>query len=220
VRGEYGGTLLPDIGVEFEAARPSATASTVSAPIGYGPRWTWAVTPGWSYDLRVAGQEARVVLGVRVATGRVVRFDGMRGYGFIAPDSGGEDIFLHANDLLIPEEQLRSGLAVEFEVQDGDRGLKASNIKLAQGAETPAVPARGVAAPAAKASAPLHGTEREPVRAAEGDYPMCDVLTGQEYSRVITELLLKAAPSLTADQILLLRHELVKFSESHGWIED
>jgi hypothetical protein len=49
---------------------------------------------------------------------------------------------------------------------------------------------------------------------------MCDVLTGEEYTRAVTELLLKAGPSLTAEQILQLRHDLVKFSESHGWIED
>ncbi|MFD4346800.1 cold-shock protein [Streptomyces coelicoflavus] len=33
-----------------------------------------------------------------------MRFGSTRGYGFIAPDDGGEDIFLHVNDLLIPEE--------------------------------------------------------------------------------------------------------------------
>ncbi|WP_405620836.1 cold shock domain-containing protein [Streptomyces sp. NBC_01511] len=165
-----------------------------------------------------------------MATGRVVRFDGMRGYGFIAPDSSGEDIFLHVNDLLIPEEQLHSGLAVEFEVQEGDRGLKASNIKLAQGAEAPAASTagRGAAPARATSAAPATTGPSSPngkgkaaaARAADGDYPMCDVLTGEEYARDITELLLTAAPSLTADQILRLRHELVKFSESHGWIED
>ncbi|WKX06854.2 cold-shock protein [Streptomyces sp. NL15-2K] len=146
-----------------------------------------------------------------MASGRVVRFDSMRGYGFIAPDGGGDDIFLHVNDLLIPEGYLRSGLAVEFEVEDGGRGLKASNIKLAQGAEVPA---------AVPAPSPSKGKPAEAARAADGEYPMCDVLTSQDFTRDITELLLKAGPSLTADQILQLRHELLKFSESHGWIED
>ena len=170
--------------------------------------------------------------GVHMASGRVVRFDSMRGYGFIAPDGGGEDIFLHVNDLLIPEEQLRPGLAVEFEVEDGGRGLKASNIKLARAAEAPAVSAAGraavVAAPARAAEATpatpgpssSEGKGTEAARTAVGEYPMCDVLTSQDYTRDITELLLKAGPSLTADQILQLRHELLKFSESHGWIED
>jgi cold shock CspA family protein len=136
-----------------------------------------------------------------------VRFDSTRGYGFIAPDSGGEDLFLHVNDLRIPESSLRTGLAVEFDVEDGGRGLKAANIRFAQAAEEPTVP-----------GAPV--TRAVPVKAADGEPPMCDVLTSEEFSRDITELLLKAGSSLTADQILQLRHELMKFGESHGWIED
>ncbi|GAB2810945.1 cold-shock protein [Streptomyces daliensis] len=156
-----------------------------------------------------------------MASGRVVRFDSMRGYGFIAPDDGGEDIFLHVNDLLIPEEYLRSGLAVEFEVEDGDRGQRASHIKLSQTAEAPSAPAAGRAAQAAPGSSSAGGRGPDSARtAADGEYPMCDVLTAEEYTRDITELLLKTGPSLTAEQILQLRHELMKFSESHGWIED
>ncbi|MGN5381393.1 cold-shock protein [Streptomyces lasalocidi] len=56
----------------------------------------------------------------------------MRGYGFIAPEQGGEDVFLHVNDLLIPESSVRSGLSVEFEIENGGRGLKASSVRFAQ----------------------------------------------------------------------------------------
>lgn len=156
-----------------------------------------------------------------MAFGRVVRFDSMRGYGFIAPDNGGEDVFLHVNDLTIPEAYLRSGLAVEFEIEDGGRGLKASNIRLAQGEAPPSAPPATAApsAPAASVSPPAASQGPEAARTADGDYPMCDVLSSEEYTRDVTELLLRAAPTLTADQILHLRHELVKFSEGHGWIE-
>lgn len=123
-----------------------------------------------------------------------MRFDGTRGYGFIAPEGGGEDVFLHVNDLLIPESYLRAGLEVEFEVEDGGRGLKASSVRLAHGAETPPEPP----APDVR----------------------CDVPRREEYAREVTELLLKAGPGLTGEQILELRHELVKAAEAHGWIRD
>ncbi|MYS46117.1 cold shock domain-containing protein, partial [Streptomyces sp. SID5998] len=65
-----------------------------------------------------------------MVTGKVVRFDSARGYGFIAPDHGGEDVFLHVNDMLIPESYVRSGVVVEFEIEEGDRGPKASSVRL------------------------------------------------------------------------------------------
>jgi cold shock protein len=96
-----------------------------------------------------------------MTSGRVVRFDSARSYGFIAPDDAGEDIFLHVNDLLIPETFLRSGLAVEFEVEDGGRGLKASSIRLAQdsaesdASDAPAAPTAAVRTRPAVSATPV-----------------------------------------------------------------
>ncbi|GAA2441936.1 cold shock domain-containing protein [Streptomyces glaucus] len=146
-----------------------------------------------------------------MVVGRVVRFDGMRGYGFIAPDHGGEDVFLHVNDLRIPEQQVRPGLAVEFEVEEGERGLKASDVRLAEGPDgKPLTPPNGVA----RAASPGAG------RQADGDESLCDVLTTGEYLHEITEILLNAAPSLTAEQILAVRRRLLQFGRDHGWTED
>ncbi|MEU3412115.1 MULTISPECIES: cold-shock protein [unclassified Streptomyces] len=141
-----------------------------------------------------------------MVAGRVVRFDSARGYGFVAPEGGGEDVFLHVNDSLIPEEYLRSGLVVEFDVENGERGPKASNVRLAEGVD-PAPPRRSAAA-------------GRPVVLDESGHPMCDVLSAAEYRREVTELLLNTGPLLTAEQILAIRGALVKFSESHGWVED
>ena len=99
---------------------------------------------------------------------------------------------------------MRSGLAVEFEVEDGGRGLKASAVRLANGAEA----APFVATPSVSRPVPQ-----------DGDEPMCDLLSVEEATRDLTELLLRSAPSLTADQILRVRAELLKFAKSHGWTE-
>ncbi|KOV61962.1 cold-shock protein [Streptomyces sp. MMG1121] len=145
-----------------------------------------------------------------MAAGRVIRFDGMRGYGFIAPDQGGEDVFLHVNDLLIPESSVRSGLAVEFEIEDGGRGLKASSVRFAQEA----------GGPPDRAAESATVTPAAPAAAAEGQEPMCDVLGSAECTREVTELLLTSVPDLTGQQIQAVRKQFVLFARRHGWIED
>ncbi|GAB3584690.1 cold shock domain-containing protein [Amycolatopsis endophytica] len=62
--------------------------------------------------------------------GKVVRFDELRGYGFVAPEGGGEDVFMHVNDLDVDKRLITPGVVVEFTVEDGERGLKASGIRL------------------------------------------------------------------------------------------
>ena len=66
---------------------------------------------------------------VGVATGRVLRFDDVRGFGFIAPDSGSEDVFVHANDLSEDKSVFKPGTNVEFQIEEGDRGLKAVDVR-------------------------------------------------------------------------------------------
>lgn len=62
-------------------------------------------------------------------SGVVKKFDPERGFGFIKPDDGGRDVFLHVSALRplgLGEAQERS--RVDYEVEQGDRGPRATNI--------------------------------------------------------------------------------------------
>jgi CspA family cold shock protein len=63
----------------------------------------------------------------------VVRwFDPDRGFGFLAPDDGGEDLFVHASEIATcgGPKLLREGQTVEFEVGQGDRGPQALRVRV------------------------------------------------------------------------------------------
>jgi CspA family cold shock protein len=60
--------------------------------------------------------------------GTVKFFNTAKGFGFITPESGGKDVFVHANDL--GGAVLNEGTKVEFEVVQGKKGPQASNVKV------------------------------------------------------------------------------------------
>ena len=60
--------------------------------------------------------------------GTVKFFNGTKGFGFISPENGGEDIFVHSTGLI---DQIRENDKVSFEVENGKKGLNAVNVKLA-----------------------------------------------------------------------------------------
>ena len=67
-----------------------------------------------------------------MATGTVKWFSNAKGYGFIAPEGGGEDIFAHFSAISMDGyKTLREGQKVEFEVTDGPKGRHAQNIQAA-----------------------------------------------------------------------------------------
>ncbi|MFH1875141.1 MAG: cold-shock protein [Pseudomonadota bacterium] len=61
--------------------------------------------------------------------GKVKWFSDAKGYGFIAPDNGGDDVFVHFSAVTGEGfKSLKEGQAVEFEVQDGPKGKQAVNV--------------------------------------------------------------------------------------------
>lgn len=66
-----------------------------------------------------------------MAQGTVKWFSNAKGYGFIAPEEGGDDIFAHFSAIdMDGYKSLRQGQKVEYEVSNGPKGLLASSIKL------------------------------------------------------------------------------------------
>ena len=65
-----------------------------------------------------------------MATGTVKWFNKTKGYGFIAPDDGGEDVFVHHSAIKMEGyRKLVEGQKVEFEVTTGPKGLQAQNVQ-------------------------------------------------------------------------------------------
>ena len=68
-----------------------------------------------------------------MATGTVKWFNNAKGYGFIRPDNGGDDIFAHYSTIEMDGyKSLKAGQEVTFETCEGPKGLHAQAIAPAQ----------------------------------------------------------------------------------------
>ncbi|HET7772218.1 cold-shock protein [Piscinibacterium candidicorallinum] len=65
-----------------------------------------------------------------MATGTVKWFNESKGFGFIAPDDGGKDLFAHFSEIQTSGfKTLQENQKVEFEVVQGQKGPQASKIR-------------------------------------------------------------------------------------------
>jgi cold shock CspA family protein len=150
-----------------------------------------------------------------VGSGKILSFDDIRGYGFIVPDGGGADVFVHANELRDEKSMFRPGTPVEFDVVDSGRGPKAYAVRVLPAPTPPAgqpiaVPDDVSPVPGAH---PEHPAEHNGGPAHDGAVP------AHQYSRELTELFLDALPELTGAQIVRLRASLLATARRHGWLE-
>jgi CspA family cold shock protein len=60
--------------------------------------------------------------------GTVKFFNDTKGFGFISPSDGGQDVFVHTSGLV---DTIRENDVVTFEVQNGTKGLNAVNVRIA-----------------------------------------------------------------------------------------
>ena len=64
-----------------------------------------------------------------MSSGKVKWFNESKGYGFIEPDGGGRDVFVHYSAIQGEGyKTLSEGQMVEFEVTQGEKGPQASNV--------------------------------------------------------------------------------------------
>lgn len=144
-----------------------------------------------------------------MAVGTILRFDEVRGYGFIAAVGGGEDVFFHANDFGESRHAVQPGLRVEYEVMEGERGLKVSTVSL--------LDPPPIRRPVVVAAPSVAGATAQQLGDDDG---VCDVLSTKSFSGAVTELLIEHAPTLTGAQIGQVRQRFLAFARSHGWVDD
>lgn len=68
-----------------------------------------------------------------MAMGTVKWFNNAKGYGFILPEEGGDDLFAHFSSIQMDGyKTLKAGQPVQFEIIEGPKGLQATNIQAAE----------------------------------------------------------------------------------------
>jgi cold shock protein len=66
-----------------------------------------------------------------MASGTVKWFNDSKGYGFIAPEGGGKDVFVHFSQIAGEGfKTLTEGAKVEFETREGAKGPEATNVQI------------------------------------------------------------------------------------------
>ena len=67
------------------------------------------------------------IIFITMKNGTVKFFNESKGYGFITPENGSKDIFVHVNGLV---DDIREGDKVTYETEEGRKGLNAVNVEV------------------------------------------------------------------------------------------
>jgi CspA family cold shock protein len=104
--------MLSGIFLFFVHTRASEIVGSRSTPNGIVPKWC-----------HQHGEQS-------LATGTVKWFSEQKGYGFITPEDGGKDLFVHYSNIVGDGfRNLQDGQAVEYEPAQGQKGPEAQNVR-------------------------------------------------------------------------------------------
>ena len=154
-----------------------------------------AATHGRGGDRSHVAGDARTCEVLGTASGTIVQFNPVRGYGFIEQDDGGDDVFLHWAELRESGLTAHVGARVSFTVLQSPRGLKARDVE------------------ALDVPAPVIDAGRDSARRLE-------LLSTTDYSSVVTDALVEISPTVTASQIVEIAQRLVVHAYQRGWLVD
>nr|WP_308202533.1 cold shock domain-containing protein [Lentzea aerocolonigenes] len=121
--------LVDDRYLPVEGDRVSFTTVTVDQ--GRQAREVRFVATGEPVEAAAAPSQARSSArpAARAGDGTVARYDADRGFGFITPDAGGPDLFVHVS--VVSGEPLVAGERVRFRIRQSDRGPQADAVERA-----------------------------------------------------------------------------------------
>nr|WP_255353345.1 cold shock domain-containing protein [Nocardia sp. NRRL S-836] len=122
--------LVDDRYLPVEGDRVSFTTVTVDQ--GRQAREVRFVAAGEPVEAAAAPAQARSAAkpAARAGDGTVARYDADRGFGFITPDAGGPDLFVHVS-VVSGSEPLVAGERVRFRIRQSDRGPQADSVERA-----------------------------------------------------------------------------------------
>ena len=118
--------------------------------------------PQADHLLPLGAESARQAVASDGADGTVSWYDADKGFGFVTPESGGEDVFVHVRALAGGLTELSEGDRVNYDVAVSEKGPQARNVQLVRGSAprgAPAASTRGRSGQPTASGAPVRGGE-------------------------------------------------------------